>query len=311
MKCPICNAENGADASSCHQCGFSLSLGQAAWPDFPTIEMPDPLEIEFQPPPPETAPIDDTPKEAIRQTAPPKIESVEDAIEIVAAKAPPSEQPSDDELAREHIARGFEAIRQSMPDQARWELEQAHDLADSEDIAHMAQSQLDELASAAAPIVPSRPAPIASRRPPSSIELPPSAALVRTATANWVSTMRISMIAGVVNGMLASWGTVSCFGFLLSLFVSFVAGVLIAQQAAKNNQRINSAHAIVAGVVTGLGGWLGQAAGYSAWLTSLSNAQTDLTAAWPLVACLSGVFYIPLSAAVSIQGWKMGTPKQK
>jgi len=297
MKCPICNAENVPDASNCHQCGFSLSLGQAAWPDFPAIEMPDPLEIEIQPAPPEIVPIDDTPQEA-------KVESVEDAVEIVAAKAPPPEQPSDDDLAREHVTRGFEAIRQRMPDQAQWELEQARDLADSEEIAHMAQSQLEELASAAAPIVPRRPTPIVPRRHPSPT-------LVRTVAANWVSTIRISIIAGAMNGILASWGTVSCFGFLLSLLVSFVAGVLIAQQAAKNDQRLDAAHAIVAGVITGLGGWMGQATGYSAWLMRLSDAQTDLTAAWPLVACLSGAFYIPLSITASTLGWKMGTPKQK
>ncbi|RLC82007.1 MAG: hypothetical protein DRJ03_05540 [Chloroflexi bacterium] len=298
MKCPICNAENGPDANSCHQCGFSLSLSQAAWPDFPTIEIPDPLEIEIQPAPPES-------KEAT------KIESVEDAVEIIATKELPPDQPSDDELAREHVARGFEAIRQGMLDQARWELEQARDLADSKDIAYMAQSQLNELSSAAAPIVQRRPIPLTPTRRPTLIKPPSSTlALDQIVPADWVSTVRTGLIAGAVNGIVAGGGAQSCCGFFLSLAVAFVTGMLIARQAGKGDQSSDAIHAIIAGGITGLGGWLGQVIGSIIWAAALSSAQPN-TSTWPFVACIAGIVYIPAATALSTLGWKMGTPKHK
>ncbi len=127
-KCPICNTENPPEAKSCEQCGFSLGLTQPTWPEFPTIEVPT---IAPQWPDLPTGPVDN------ESSAPSPQES------------PPPALTDDDELARWHIQRGFEAVRQDLPDQAVWEFEQARDLADSDDVASLAQAQLDGLSEAA------------------------------------------------------------------------------------------------------------------------------------------------------------------
>ncbi len=298
MKCPICNAENAPDASSCSQCGFSLGLSQATWPDFPTIEMPEPAGMTGWPEPP-----------AIEIPSAP-IEVKEEEIKAAAVDTPPPDQPSDDELAREHVARGFEAIRQGMLDQAQWELEQARDLADNEDIFHLAQRQLSELASAAAPTVQRQPAPITPARRPPIKPSPSTLALDQILPAHWVPTARIGLIAGAVNIALTGCGAASCFGFFLSMSVAFVTGVLIARQVGQDQQSLDATHALAAGGVAGLGGWLGQVIGSIAWAAALSNTQSDASA-WPFVACLAGIVYIPVATALSALGWKVGMPRQK
>ncbi len=165
MKCSICDTENPADATSCRQCGFSL--GQPAWLDSPTVEIPELVVDTEWLDIPETAPTvtpsmpawltDDAPTTGVEPITvesitvePAEVEPV--AVEIEAAKMPPAYVPpptpptQDDRLARTHIARGFEAIRKNLYDQAKWEFEQARDLADDPEITEMAQEQLGELA---------------------------------------------------------------------------------------------------------------------------------------------------------------------
>jgi hypothetical protein len=66
-KCSICNTENPPEATNCQNCGFVLSQGQAAWSEFPTVEIPEPAsipewpawpEVETAPPIPEPARLD-------------------------------------------------------------------------------------------------------------------------------------------------------------------------------------------------------------------------------------------------------------
>ncbi len=315
MKCPICNAENAPDASNCSQCGFSLSLSQTAWPDFPTLEIPEPVSPLQWPEPPaievSSAPINDTlaiDVESVEIEPVKQIKQVEqkEKVEATAVDAPPPDQPSDDELAREHIARGFEAIRQGMFDQARWELEQARDLADSEDISRLAQSQLDELSSAAELIFQNQPAPIMPERPDPIKTL--SAILVTPA--DWASTTRTGAIAGAVNGLATLISAQLCCGLFLSPAAAFITGVLIARQASKGDQTSDVVHAMVAGGITGLGGWLGQVIGSAITMSSMSHGQPD-AAAWPLAACLTGIVYIPVAIALGALGWKVGRPKQE
>ncbi|MEA3340675.1 MAG: zinc ribbon domain-containing protein, partial [Chloroflexota bacterium] len=227
MKCPICNAENAPDASSCSQCGFSLSLSQAAWPDLATLEILEPVSPLQWPETPTievpSAPIGDTLAIDVEGVEVEQVDRVEkeEKAEATAADAPPPDQPSDDELAREHIARGFEAIRQGMPDQARWELEQASDLADSEDIFRLAQSQLDELFSAAEPIVQSQPVPITPKRPVPIKTL----STILVSPADWASTTRTGAIAGAVNGLVTLISAQLCCGLFLSPAAAFIAGI--------------------------------------------------------------------------------------
>ena len=127
MKCSICNLDNPAGAETCSRCGFSLSLSQIVWPDAPQIEVPRAAERPSGPPaveppahPPPEAPAS-TPGDPL--PAPP-----------VAARAAPTDQVAqtawEAQMAYEHVVRGFQAIRQERREQARWEFEQARDLAE-------------------------------------------------------------------------------------------------------------------------------------------------------------------------------------
>ena len=277
MKCSICNAENPPDAKSCHQCGFSLSLSQPTWPDFPTVEVPEPTDIPQWPelPGTEAFPVPPEPiwpgDDALVSIESVKVESVADMVEdkeeAATVDIPPPDRPSeDDELARSHITRGFKAIREELYDQAKWEFEQARDLADDPVIVHMAQAQLSELYSrpkAAPEQAPPRQAqprpirPIPLRRPS-----PPSAP-IQIRSIDWDTAVRLGLIMGVLNGVLTGCGAVACFGFLVSPASGFVAGWLTARKdsttdtARKNGQSSNMIPAAIVGGITGLGGWLG------------------------------------------------------
>ncbi len=278
MKCPICNAENPPGATICHQCGFSLSLEQPTWPSVPTIPMPGSPEIETLSTPPEP------------------VLATEAKIETGEETAAPPGQPSDDDLAREHIARSLEAIRQNMPDQARWELEQARDLADDEAIANLAQSQLDVLDNPdepEEPVAPAHPLPVQPR------------ALPQPGT--WVYTAQVGLVAGAINGLLSGMWILSCFLVSLSLLVSFVAGVLVTQREVRVRGDAAATHAILAGGITGLGGWLGKAIGYSLW----TAAAGDTHAYWLPVVCLAGVIYIPLAIIPGLLGWQVARPRRR
>ena len=119
-----------------------MSFSQPTWPDFPSIEAPEPLalpewpeisEAEVEPPalssiPPWPEPADRVPTPAaadeIDVETPsfplsvsditieePHIDPDASTEEPATADIPSPDYPSDDELARTHIARGFAAIR--------------------------------------------------------------------------------------------------------------------------------------------------------------------------------------------------------
>jgi len=310
MKCSICNAENPPDATSCHRCGFSFSLGQPTWPEFPTIEVPDLGDAIQWPEPPE---IETSPAPAEPEPLPPEDDVL--TVGVEAEPVPPllgagGDYPSDDELARSHIARGFEAIRAGLIDQAQWEFEQARDLADDMDIVRMAQAQLDEL---------HRPAAQTAQR-----QIQPVEELIQTLRAptkraaaqprgpgrpmDWGSTIRIGLNAGLLGGLFAGYSALACLGLLLVPVSGFVAGWLIARKADESDQSSGALHALVAGGAAGLAGWLGQVIGYLIWGASTTSRADPSTLT--VIACLSGAFYVPSSMTLGALGWRMRTPKR-
>jgi hypothetical protein len=234
------------------------------------------------------------------------VESIEEEeraeVEISQVDAFSPALPSDDdELARLHIARGFEAIREGLPDQARWEFEQARDLADDMDIVRAAQAQLDEMSGKTAKVARRQARPIEKRPPqiiPSQLE-----------STDWNPTVRIGLAVGVLNGVLIGCGAVFCLGFFLAPLLGFAAGWLTARRASTvrgEGQSPGAIHAIVAGGITGLGGWLGEVIGHPIWLASLNGSRSDPVAIMLFVACVPGVLYILLAVAASALGWNKG-----
>jgi hypothetical protein len=301
MKCPICNTENTPDARACETCGFSLSLGQqVAWPELPRVEFPKPVEMPAWP---ETSVIEVAPVSSMfARAGGPAIGGAQAEIEPEAPPAgepsSPQVQPSDDELAREHIARGFVAFKEGLLDQARWEFEQAYNLADSEDITRIAQSQLDALRTKAAAIVaPERLRPI--RRPaPAPV---PTPSLPQINADELRSALRVGLFAGLVAGFItAITGSAAlCLGFLLGPAAGFVAGWLA---CGPNKRPGDVIPALFAGGVAGVGAAIGQWIGYPASVSSSTRAATESLQA---LSCMMGFVYIALAAVAGALGWRV------
>ncbi len=325
MKCSICNAENPSDAKSCHQCGFSLSLTQPAWPDFPTVEIPEPVAAPVWPDLPEVG-VPPSPSEPVwpEVDASTGVESdgfgfVVDVVDgeeetVAVLTEPPDQAFDDDQLARSHIARGFEAIRKGLDDQAKWEFEQARDLADNPEIVQMAQAQLSELLHPSVEIVreqaPSRPAqprvvrPIPARKPTP----PPTPIPTQIKDIDWDALVRIGLVLGLVNSLLTGLGAVLCLGLVFSPAVGFLSGWLAAGRvgtARKHGQASNVTPAIIVGGITGLGGWLGGIIGHPIWVASASTSTADPVAVGFVVACAPGILYILLAVIASVFGWRI------
>lgn len=150
MKCPICNAENDEGATSCQRCGFGLALSQPVWPDTSAINFPDPISVL----PPTAQPTFPSPavisKAELVEFVDARFSGLGRHDESprrvgVASPEPAEEGESDDRLAMVHIQRGYEALRQSLREQAEWEFEQARDLAEDAGIVQEAQEQLAQL----------------------------------------------------------------------------------------------------------------------------------------------------------------------
>ncbi len=318
MKCPICNFENQPSATRCEKCGYGFI--QVTWPEAPALEFPQP---EWLTPSGPGLEIPTTPAAAI----PPAEEAVGEPVE--------PEIPSDDELARMHISRGLEALRQGLVDQAYREFEQARQLAKNLDIVRMAEAQLrelqqraglpEDLATSAESFMERLEQKLEQRRSEKD-ELPkkareevleikpglatsPAQVAARPAPAipgapDLRLALSTGLVIGMINGVIAGCGAVVCLGFLVSPVLGLAAGWL----AAQGMGRKSPLQGIVAGAITGLVGWLGEVVGYAAWSSS-KDASTSLDAL-PTVACLT-LLYIPASAVAGLVGWRMGTSRQR
>jgi len=302
MKCPICNEENESDASVCQQCGFSLDLGQIKQPDFLAIEgfkstdqpqWPEPAEIEFPAISPEPEPV---PQESV-----PEIEVVEQEEVVAVESPPPAPSSDDDEMARFHIARGFEALRQELFDQAQWEFEQARNLADNQDIARLAQNQLDELLKTSSSIAPE---PV---RAIEEVSVPPT--LDQFKGTNWTSAVKIGLAIGVLNIAFASFfGSTFCFNILSQFIFGSIAGSLVAGRVDDDGQPLGIVHAAMAGGLVGLIGWLGGTI-WQPILATFTSMQMDPEL--PTLICFSWMLYLPTAITGSILGWRRKISKLK
>jgi hypothetical protein len=280
------------------------------WPEVPTIDVPHSPE---EPVWPESGDLTKTAGDAAekRLGIPDVVESPTPQPPVDVDVAPPGE-PSDDELARFHISRGFEAIREGLLGQARWEFEQARDLADDVDIVHMAQSQLDSLVKTTTGPVGERALPVGGR--PSAS--PSLSIALRDEAVDWQSAVRIGVMVGLLCGVLTGCSAMVCLGFLLVPLSGFVAGWLLARKRAEirptadqDGQVTEVVQAIVVGAIVGVGGWLGQVIGYPIWLESFYESGSE-PQMWLFVACVAGA-YVPLSAVTSVLGRRIAARRKR
>ncbi len=307
MKCPICNTENPPEASSCQQCGFGMVRVEPAWPEQPVVpEWPaTPLGA--------ASPTSDGP--AVPTAASP------------APPAPPPSSPSDDELARMHVERGFQALRQNLFEQAQWEFEQARDLADNLDIAQMAEAQMTALikdarqaaaqaidgslqdlaAQAQAAVEQAVPRPA----PPRSTPTPAPATSPLTAPLDWAAALRDSVGLAILAALLVGLGAVICIGFFVAPLLGFVAGRIVGRRSDTERKPSSIAQAVLAGGAIGLGSWLGEVIAHPLWIDFLPQLSSDPLAVMAVVSCFPGALYLLLAVAASAVGWQVGRRSRK
>ncbi|MBN1953764.1 MAG: zinc ribbon domain-containing protein [Anaerolineae bacterium] len=301
MKCPICNTENDPQATTCQQCGFALGSDQFEWPKPPEVEIPklddlfdwpEPASIEMptlmvEPFAPQEAPVA-PPAEPLAPSLP---------------EPPPGEPSADDELAQSHIARGDYALRQGSIDQARWEFEQARDVADDEEIVRLAQSSLAKLYPPP-PAVRTRPTPQPSRpapQPPRPAPSRPSPVPASMAA----STMQLGLILAVVNAIVTGLGAICCVGVLAGFPLGLLAGWMVGHEAKKGGRTLSSKEAQKMGAIVGLGGWAGGAFALFVFLSARAGMETDPFILTLLISILPGLVYTSLVAAASNWGWQI------
>lgn len=313
MKCPICNFENPPSAARCEKCGYGFI--QVTWPEIPAPEITPPEWPDLS---------------ALQPTIPaaPAI-PVPSAGEIV-SKPEELQTPSDNELARKHISRGFQAVREGLWDQAQWEFAQARDLADNLDLVSMAEAQLrelqqraklpEELLEPAERVIEhleqklQKPEELARqlveearrREATPDVIAPPVQPRVRPRPIqkpDFKSAIATGLVIGMVNGALAACGAAICLGLLTSPFLGLAAGWLTARRAGRGD----IAQGFVAGGITGLVGWISGIAGYLLQTTSDISVDSDVRAG---MACLT-LLYIPLSAVMGMVGWRLGASRRQ
>lgn len=291
MKCPICNAENEPDATACMECGFGLTLSQPAWPEPPSVPRIQPTEETLWPEQPQIE-VPETPPLAAWADDSPVARFQEEAFTPVAPPVPPIFD-QDDQLAETHIERGKEAIQEDLLDQARWEFQQARDLADDEQIVERAKELLHQLQRPAAPAADEVPAPARAPSPSS----PPAAISVEA--------MRLGFGLGVLNTILTGLSAAFCLGILFSPFFGFLAGRSLARRTAKRGRHVSLIQAVIVGAVVGAGGWLGEMVGHPIWMSVASESAPPLPTTL-FSSCFLGILYLFLSAAFGFIGGVIG-----
>ncbi len=274
-KCPICNTQNAPDATTCKQCGFGFSLTGTLWPDSVLDDVPKAQDtppaaeaqaVEAPPPPPEPAP--------------PKQEAVK-TVDY-------------DALARTHISKGFQAVRAKSYRQARREFERARDLTQNPAIANMAQAQLDELDKAQEQARP-KPAP----RPAPKPTISPVEAL------DWIAAARVGLIISLIGGVLTACGSPCLVGTLITPVSGFIAGWWVARQAEQKARLTTVRHALIAGIIVSLGGWLAEMLGGVLWPERMATTFENDVFIFLCVNCMCGTVYTALTLPLSVLGWKL------
>ena len=331
--CAICGTENSDEAHNCRQCGFSLEAGESLkstqfptieipqistdslWADIPSIEMPTETSLEMP-----TVPPIPTPGGQVGPLEGDETSSVEAEADADA------EVESDDELAREHIRRGFEALRAGLVKQAIWEFEQADNLADDDEVIRLARSQLRNLLSSSDTPLPQVIQPlvrttIAHDTSGSTYTSPAPSSTWKDLVdirpevlANWKTILRFGVLVALAVAIFAGCSAIFCLGFVLTPGIAFMVGRWVAGQQKKDENMAPSGilPAIVLGAIVGLGGWLGHMVGYSSWyLSGSSSASANLEPVTSVLSCFSTGWYIPSGMALSVIGWRTGQRGEK
>jgi hypothetical protein len=136
---------------------------------------------------------------------------------------------------------------------------------------------------------------------------PPQPAVVPVEGDGWIPAAQLGFIIALVNSVLTGCGALICVGLVLTPLFGFIAGWWVARQAKENERTSSTGHALLAGALVSLGGWLGQVAGNFLWFGSseeLSNSQLLF------VACCAGSIYIATTLASSALGYKLKTSRE-
>jgi hypothetical protein len=208
-----------------------------------------------------------------------------------------AETEDNNALARSHIADGVRAMRAGSPEQAQREFEQALDLTDDPVIVRSAQKQLRQLSRARDK----------AARLPVTLKTPPPQPVVPVEGDGWIPAAQLGLIIALVNSLLTGCGALLCVGLVFTPFFGFIAGWWVARQAKENERTANTGHALLAGTLVSLGGWLGQVVGNFLWFSSseeLTNSELIF------LACCVGSVYIATTLASSALGYKLKTSRK-
>jgi len=206
-------------------------------------------------------------------------------------------QPSLDELAREHVNRGFIALKEGRLDQAEWEFEQAVKTALDEDIVRIAQSQLEALRDRMV-----KSAALERQRPVR--KLTSAGAQRRTPVGDGLkAALRIGLFAALATGFIvaAASSAALCLGFLLGPVAGFIAGWLASGPRRRPEDFIP---ALIAGSLAGAGAVIGYLIGYP-----VSGSSYAETGSLRMLSCFVGCIYIALAAITGLLGWSVRKPQ--
>ena len=338
--CAICGTENSDEARSCQQCGFSLEVGEtlgniqfptieipqistdSLWADIPSVDMPtevpemSPVSMpEGQAGPMEVVEIGDGVIDAVVYS---DVDvGVDGGVDTEAeSDTEDAEDAEDDELARDHLRRGLEALRAGLTEQAIWEFEQARDLAEDDETIRWARSQLRHLLSSPRDTAPPQTQAVVVRtttgpaRPPTSFSWTNLVDVGPDASARWQTVLRFSIFVALATGVFTGCSALFCLGFILTPVVAFLAGRWVASQQNRDGGEVPAGvlPAIAVGAIVGLGGWIGQMVGYPSWYSSVSSSSTsaDLETVTSVLSCLSTGWYLPTGMVLGVLGWRTG-----
>jgi uncharacterized membrane protein YedE/YeeE len=122
-----------------------------------------------------------------------------------------------------------------------------------------------------------------------------------------MSALRLGLIFGFVNGALTGCGAIFCVGLAFAPLFGLTAGWWVAKQAEENDWPTSAGHALLAGLLVGLGGGLGQLIGYPVWVRAMSE---KFSPELQYFVCCLGSVYVAVTLALSALGWRLKTSRK-
>ncbi len=117
--------------------------------------------------------------------------------------------------------------------------------------------------------------------------------------------MRVGLIISLIGGVLTACGTPCLMGTLITPVSGFIAGWWVARQAKQYARPTTVRHALIAGIIVSLGGWLAQMIGYGLRPEFVSSVFKDDAFDFLCVNCTCGTVYAILTIPLSALGWKL------